>query len=66
MSDDIPPPTPPCVMLEFKPRKKSLNVIECGAEGCGRQDFWINEDGTLECRGCGLLQFKRKWIDITK
>lgn len=39
-------------VLQFKPRKKSQPCYECN---CGRQDFFINEDTTIECRGCGII-----------
>lgn len=38
-------------ITEFKSRKGPQLVVECE---CGRQDFWLNTDGSCECRGCGM------------
>lgn len=45
------------VLDDFRP-KKLEEVFECG---CGGQHFYINRDGTIQCRSCRLIKETIEW-----
>lgn len=50
-------PTKVTVLADFKP-KKIEEVWECS---CGGQHFYLNKDGTIECRSCRLIRETIEW-----
>ena len=54
---DLPPDLK---VVNFRPRKVTQEVQECS---CSRQDFYLNQDKSIECRGCGLVMSKCYWVN---
>lgn len=46
------------VMADFKAKKPEL-VWECS---CGGQMFYLNVDGTIQCRSCRLVRESIEWV----
>jgi hypothetical protein len=44
--------------LEKYRTKKPEHVWECN---CGGQLFWLNKDGTIECRSCKTVKTSLLW-----
>jgi hypothetical protein len=40
-------------------QKKPEMVFECR---CGGQHFYLNNDGTIECRSCKLINETIEWV----
>lgn len=45
------------VEMQFKPRRPEF-IWECR---CGGQHFYLNHDGTIECRSCKLINENIEW-----
>jgi hypothetical protein len=45
-------------LAEFRERKPEL-VFECS---CGSQHFYLNNDGTIECRSCKHICERIEWV----
>lgn len=45
-------------LSEFR-QKKPEYVFECK---CGSQHFFLNHDGTIECRSCKMISERIEWM----
>lgn len=43
---------------QFRPKKPEM-IWECR---CGGQHFYLNKDGTVECRSCKLINETIEWM----
>ena len=51
-------PTAPTDINEFRQKKPEM-VRECT---CGSQHFYLNSDGSIECRSCKLINESIEWV----